>query len=341
MMHEKPGKRLLFVNEASASIGMGHILRSLTLARVMFSRGYSVSGIAIGDGKAVSYATERARREQIDYPILTMNDPETAVAYLSTDQPSLVVVDCAKAAYEIVRACARLGIPVLALDYFVSNLPLPDAVVNLIDHSPATLLGQQPFREGMIYREGPQYAIIRDEFLEARNRRASRTERTSVEKILIAFGGADPSGNTRRALEMIAEWPGAFMVDVIIGPLFKLDAASEGETLPGKCLVRMHVSPRHIGQLFEDTDLVFCGGGGTLLEALCVGIPSIVIAQNPEELRHAASLAEQGACWLSNEVRWELVSHAKNRQACAISAKACVDGQGAARICDVIEQQLQ
>lgn len=340
-MHEKPGKRLLFVNEASASIGMGHILRSLTLARVMFSRGYSVSGIVIGDGKAVSYAAERARREQIDYPILTMNDPETAVAYLSTDQPSLVVVDCAKAAYEIVRACARLGIPVIALDYFVSALPLPAVVINLIDHSPATPLGQRPFRGGMTYLEGPQYAIIRDEFLEARNRRASRTERTSVEKILIAFGGADPSGNTRRALEMIAEWPGAFTVDVIIGPLFKLDAASEGEMLPGKCLVRMHVSPRHIGQLFEDADLVFCGGGGTLLEALCVGTPSIVIAQNPEELRHAASLAEHGACWLSNEVCWELASPAKNRQACSDSAKACVDGQGATRICDVIEQQAQ
>lgn len=260
-MHEKPGKRILFVNEASASIGMGHILRSLTLARVMFSRGYSVSGIAIGDGKAVAYATERARREQVSYPILTMTDPETAVAYISIDQPSLVVVDCAKAGYEIVRACAQLGIPVLALDYFVSNLPLPDAVVNLIDHSPATLLGQQPFREGMIYREGPQYAIIRKEFMEARIRRTLRAERASVEKILIAFGGADPSGNTKRALEMIAQWPGAFVVDMIIGPLFKVDAASEGKTLSGKCVVRTHVSPDNIGQLFEDTDLVFCGGG--------------------------------------------------------------------------------
>jgi spore coat polysaccharide biosynthesis predicted glycosyltransferase SpsG len=79
---------------------------------------------------------------------------------------------------------------------------------------------------------------------------------------------------------MIFEWPGNFMVDIIIGPLFKLEINSLSAALREKCSITCHESPSYIGKLFEDADLVFCGGGGTLLEAICVGVPVVVIAQN-------------------------------------------------------------
>lgn len=340
-MPEKSSYRVVFVNEASASIGMGHILRSLVLARVMYSRGYDISGITIGDAKAVAFANERARREQFKYPIQTKNGSHAAIECILSAPPTVVVVDCSKAGHEIVRACVSSGIPVVALDYFISEQPLPAAVINLIDHNPATLAGQPPLREGVAYFEGPQYAIIRDEFLESRRRRVFRGERASIKNILIAFGGADPSGNTQRALEVVAQWAGKLVVDLIIGPLFTMDIELAAEALCPQCLVRAHRSPSRMGQLFEDADLVFCGGGGTLLEAMCVGVPAIVIAQNDAELRHAASLAERNACWLSSQACWEFVSPIENREERSECAKACVDGLGAVRICDVIEQNVK
>ena len=339
-MSGKSSHKVVFVNEASSLIGMGHILRSQVLARIMYTRGYGISGITIGDEKAVSYAEKRVKRENFEWPIRVVQDLQAAIKCISSDTPCVVVMDCSSASQEVVVACANSGIPVVALDYFISEQPLPAAVVNLIDHNPATLSGHSPTREGVAYYEGPQYAIIRDEFLTARDRRISSGSSTLLKKIVIAFGGADPSGNTKRAMNMLAQWPDEFVVDLIIGPLFTSEIEPMIASVRHKCDINIHTSPSYIGKLFKEADLVFCGGGGTLLEAICVGIPAIVIAQNEAELRHAKSLAQRHACWVSEDIDWKTVSPVENRKKRSEYALACVDGLGAERICDVIEQQL-
>ena len=332
--------RIVFVNEASPLIGMGHILRSQVLARMMYTRGYEISGLTIGDGKAVLYAQERSRDEHFEWRIQTVHNSSVAIEYILHYQPAIVVLDCTSASQDILNACTSSGLTTVALDYFSSDQPLPAAIINLIDHNQATIAGQPPARYGAAYYEGSQYAIIRDDFLLARKRRGIRKTEPSVKNILIAFGGADPAGNSQRALDMIIQWPGEFIVNLIIGPLFT--AAIERWTYFEKdsCVLRTHSSPSHMGTLFEDADLVFCGGGGTLLEALCVGVPAIVIAQNDAELRHARSFAQRGACWLVDETDWEILSRVNNRKIRSESAQACVDGRGAERVCNVIAQQI-
>lgn len=332
--------QITFVNEASSLIGMGHILRSQVLARIMYMRGYASTGITIGDEKAVTYAKECAVREQFEWPIRMAQDFQAAIEYIVRDAPCVIVLDCSRASQDIVRAFTNSGIPVVALDYFISEQPLPAVVINLIDHNPDTLSGHPPIRKDVAYYEGPQYAIIRSEFLAARNNRYFRGERALLKKIVIAFGGADPSGNTKRALNMLAQWPGEFVADLIIGPLFTSEIEPMADSVRYKCEIILHTSPSYIGKLFEEADLVFCGGGGTLLEAICVGIPAIVIAQNEAELRHAKSLVERHACWVSEDIEWEIVSPIENRKRRSKYARACVDGLGAERICNVIEQQL-
>jgi len=340
MLYAHSPHKVLFLNEASSLIGMGHIVRSQVLARIMNSRGYIISGITVGDRKAVLFAEERAKRDKFEWPVRIALDIPHAIESISHDLPSVILMDGSFVSPAIVERCADIGVPTVALDYFISEPPMPAAVINLIDHHPASISGNPPFRQSITYCEGPQYAIIRDEFIAARARRISRGERIEVKKILIAFGGADPSGNSRRAFEMILSWPGEFVVDLIIGPLFTSKIEQSESGLQKKCVIREHKSPDCMGDLFEDADLVFCGGGGTLLEAMCVGVPSIVIAQNDAELRHARSLAKRDACWISGDADWEFMNRIENRQKLSASARECVDGQGAERICDIIEQQL-
>lgn len=339
-MTGRPTYKIAFVNEASSLIGMGHILRSQVLARIMFARGYTISGFTIGDKNAVSYAEEQMKHENFKWSIRVMQDTQAAIDDIVHIPPHLVVIDCSKASRDIVIACKAFGIRILALDYFSYEQPLPDAIINLIDHSAVSLSGQSLIREGLVYHEGPQYAIIRDEFILARNYRISKSELALPKKILIAFGGADPSGNSKRALNILLNWPGEFLVDLIIGPLFKLEVESITASVSHKFKITIHKSPSYISKLFEAADLVFCGGGGTLLEAIYVGIPAIVIAQNESELRHAKSLAQRQACWMLEDVDWEIVSSTDNRNKRSKYSRACVDGLGAERICDVIEQQL-
>ena len=340
VIQDNSNQRVVFVNEASSSIGMGHILRSMELARIMSSRGYNVTGITIGDQKAVSFVQERAKDELFNWSQQTVQNSQSAIDCIKNVSPSVIVVDCSESSLNIVEACMASGIVVVALDYFLTQQPLPAVIINLIDHNSSSLSGQPPPRNGVAYFEGPQYAIIRNEFLESRVNRINREERSLIKNILIAFGGADPSGNTRRALEELAKWPSKFSIDVIVGPLFTLDIESLITKLKFKCKIKTHKSPKNMGKLFENADLVLCGGGGTLLEALCVGIPSIVIAQNEAELRHAKALADCDACWVFNQANWEHVKVSDKRKQMSKIAQTCIDGRGAERICDVIEQQI-
>jgi UDP-2,4-diacetamido-2,4,6-trideoxy-beta-L-altropyranose hydrolase len=339
MMTRTLGYKIAFINEASSLIGMGHILRSQALARGMYARGYSITGVTIGDKKAVSYAKQRTKYENFKWPIQTVQDYQLAIKIIMHIAPSLVVVDCNMSGQHIVVACKKLGIPVLALDYFSSEQPLPDLVINLIDHDADSLSGHPPSRKGSAYYEGPEYAIIRDEFSSAREYRISRMEPVLPKKIVIAFGGADPSGNTKRALNIIAQWPSKFLVDLIIGPLFTFEIKSITSNFEN-CNITIHKSPNYMNKLFELADLVFCGGGGTLLEATYVGVPAIVIAQNAAEQRHANSLSNRRACWISEDIDWETVGSKENRNERSNYSRDCVDGLGSIRICDLIEQQL-
>ena len=339
-MSKKPTQDIVFINEASSLVGMGHILRSQTLAKHLLLREYNVSGITIGEEKAVLYADQLAKHEGFILPTLLTQDVNFTIKNVSHNPPNLVVVDCDKLSQDIVLSCIDCGIKVVALDYFISEQPLPAAVINLIDHNPLVLSGLFPIRNGVDYYQGPEYGIIRNEFLAARERRGFRTESLTIKRIVVTFGGADPAGNTKKALDMIFEWPGNFMVDIIIGPLFELEINSLSAALREKCSIACHESPSYIGKLFEDADLVFCGGGGTLLEAICVGVPVVVIAQNESELMHSRSLAIRGACTLFEDLKWEFINLLKNRIQQSNAAKSCVDGLGYERICDIIEKHL-
>ncbi|MFC1747405.1 glycosyltransferase [Pseudomonadota bacterium] len=331
---------VVFFNEASSVIGMGHILRSQVLARSMHLRGWKIAGVTIGDEKAVTFAQGRCKENGFAWPIELFANANAAIEHIRQYQNVVVVMDCTNYGRELVYTCKQSGLPVLALDYFDASPPLPQAVVSLIDHNPDSVAGNPPAREGVLYKEGPENAIIRDEFVVARLERMGRDEPETLLKVLIAFGGADPSGNTKRAIEIVAAWPGNFDIDVIIGVLFAPEIEAVVNNVQGDNRIRIHVSPSDMGRLFQGADLIFCGGGGTLLEALCVGVPAIVIAQNEAEWRHAQSLANVGVCWLADCVDWNLVSPIANRKEMSKAARARVDGAGAGRICDCIEQLL-
>jgi spore coat polysaccharide biosynthesis predicted glycosyltransferase SpsG len=332
--------RIIFVNEASSRIGMGHILRSLVLVQKMLSLGCEVLGITVGDEKAVAYAQKKAKESGFNWPVFICSEVGVAIREISKNNPHIVVVDCNFLNKDFVLACADLAIPVVALDYFHGSQPLPNAIINLIDHNEDTLIGNPPKRIGSKYLEGPDYGLIRDEFLIARKNTINKIISTSIRNILIAFGGADPMGNTKHALDMINEWPSEFTINLIVGPLFQSEVLKIAEKQSKNNHLKILVTPTNIGELFEKTDLIFCGGGGTLLESMCVGVPAIVFAQNDPEQRHAKSFADRNACFLAEAADWDYISLVENRKKTSLIARECVDGLGAERISNIISEQV-
>jgi UDP-2,4-diacetamido-2,4,6-trideoxy-beta-L-altropyranose hydrolase len=131
---------------------------------------------------------------------------------------------------------------------------------------------------------GPKYALLRDEFPILRK---NVKPRKNFKRILISFGGSDPTNETGKVLSAIKilKTNKQFLeVNVVIGKSDKNKHKIKQlcNSIPN---AKLYESVYNIGKLMCKADLAVGAGGSSTLERLCLGLPSIVsiIATNQEE----------------------------------------------------------
>jgi len=101
---------------------------------------------------------------------------------------------------------------------------------------------------------GSKYAVLRPEFTTGHYE-----VREEAERVMVMFGGTDPSDLTRKAVGALH----GIELDVIVP--------------------EQH---RHVAGAMRLADLLITSGGRTVFEAAAVGVPTLVLAQNVRELSH-------------------------------------------------------
>jgi len=131
---------------------------------------------------------------------------------------------------------------------------------------------------------GPKYALLRDEFPILRK---NVKPRKNFKRILISFGGSDPTNETGKVLSAIKilKTNKQFLeVNVVIGKSDKNKHKIKQlcNSIPN---AKLYESVYNIGKLMCKADLAVGAGGSSTLERLCLGLPPIVsiIATNQEE----------------------------------------------------------
>ncbi|WP_069473702.1 UDP-2,4-diacetamido-2,4,6-trideoxy-beta-L-altropyranose hydrolase [Candidatus Marithrix sp. Canyon 246] len=194
---------------------------------------------------------------------------------------------------------------------------------------------------------GPKYALLRPEFLSARQ--TLRKRDGSIKRILIFLGGSDPTNETTKALDAIKllNYPD-IAVDVVVGASnpHKEQIKQLCASLPNSSY---YCQVSNMAELMVKADLAIGAGGSTNWERCCLGLPSLVItiAENQEELTQ--TLHEQTyLCWLgtkekvSAETIWQNLSDILNEPERVLSfierGKQLVDGNGTKRVSSIIEE---
>jgi spore coat polysaccharide biosynthesis predicted glycosyltransferase SpsG len=143
---------------------------------------------------------------------------------------------------------------------------------------------------------GPDAYVLRDEFrFAARDRDRSRAER-----ILVTFGGTDPSGLTVKVLEAIGpDCPIA--ITVVAGKGYEDFESLESlcQRLAGHGVdIELYRDVALMSDVMSTADIAFSSSGRTLYELAYLCIPTIVLAQNELELKHTFASAENGFLFL-------------------------------------------
>jgi UDP-2,4-diacetamido-2,4,6-trideoxy-beta-L-altropyranose hydrolase len=127
--------------------------------------------------------------------------------------------------------------------------------------------------------KGHKYALVNPDF--AFDAAPSVTVATA-KRLLISYGGSDPTGETHKTLEAARAWKLSAHadrrigpIDVVVGPA-NAAAAAIGRDASGIPDVTVHHAPPGLATLLRRADLFLTAGGQSLVEALALRTPCLV-----------------------------------------------------------------
>jgi len=265
--------------DASITIGSGHVMRCLTIAKELQKKGCQVQFFMKElSGNLIEYVMEQGFR----------NVQEMQVA-------DLCIIDH----YEIDREWENTIRP------FVRKIMVIDDLANRV-HDCDLLLDQNVVpcyetRYDMLVPNhcvellGPKYLIMRPEFIHAR---LQLTERCSseVKRLLLFMGGTDPTSETLKVLQALEQASTNFeQIDVVVGNgnLHKEDI----EIICRKKGYLYHCQIDYMAKLMTKADFSIGAGGSTTWERCYVGLPSSSTIVSDNQRISTETATTLGAVW--------------------------------------------
>ncbi|MBL69339.1 MAG: UDP-2,4-diacetamido-2,4,6-trideoxy-beta-L-altropyranose hydrolase [Verrucomicrobiales bacterium] len=289
--------KVIFRADASIHIGSGHVMRCLTLAEQLRKNGAVVIFIC---RRHLGNLNDVIKGHEFKLIELVLSE-ETNIGVLhdsKDDYSKWLGVSEEQDARETIQAMGNSQFDWMVVDHYsigerweklispyVQNIMVIDDLANR-NHDCDILLDQNWF-ENMEDRYsylvsksckrllGPEYALLRSEFLEARRRREPRSG--GVERIFVFFGGVDPYNLTGMALKVLSESDLAHLtVDVVIGQSnIHRDEVQEMVQARENC--ELHVQVNNISSKMARADLGIGSVGVNTWERACLGLPAITI----------------------------------------------------------------
>ena len=277
-----PRPRICVITDGGQQMGMGHVQQSTTLAKALR---------AVADVFFVTRSDEQvvAAIREAGFEVSALADDARIFAFLQADPPDVVLFDKIDVGVDLARQI-RAGLPSRLVIF--TNLTAANAHAHMVVLQRAADLGTDPERRfrneaftdpasGTRHFYGPRYWVLRPEFHAYRQR--GKTPRRPPRRILLAFGGSDPTNLTSVVLDRLLGSEAGYAIDAILGRHFAHQDAVEdvlAQHPTRRQAVRLHRNVSNVAELMYAADLAITAAGMSMFEALCVGTPVIVIPQD-------------------------------------------------------------
>ena len=309
---------IVFRADSSPQIGTGHIMRCLTLANQLKFKGYRCTFVC---RELPEYLSDLILRQCHSLVLL----PRSKTVFV---QPRNSAYDAyahwlGVPWYEDVvqtkEVISALKPDWLVVDHYaldskwesqfstcVGNIMVIDDLANR-PHECNLLLDQNLGRTKFDYENflphsckrliGPKFAVLRPEFPALREKSLERRKNPELKRILISMGGVDRANVTGQVLEAIAKSSllSSTTLDIVLGP-----AAPHLKQIC-QWVTRMRVEATvgvgvsNMSERMSLADVSIGASGGTSWERCCLGVPSLVVALEKNQVLSAAALESAGA----------------------------------------------
>lgn len=337
--------------DASPAIGIGHLMRCLTLADAARASGGNVSFLTAPLPDAWGATVRQRGHALVEAPVNVDSggaaDIRWASGHLARESPQWLVVDHYRIGADWESAVAPPGCRVMVIDDLADRRHACDVLLdqNLIPEQHARHHALVPAGCRLLF--GPRYALLRPEYAERRT--AVARESREIRRVLVFFGGSDPARLTERALGALTDPAcAAWHVDVVCGADPDRRAAIETlARLRGRTTVW---GPRdHLADLMAGADVSLGAGGSTTWERMCLGVTSLVVTVADNQVPLAAALAQDNLIVLlgpeervtQEDMRRALLSLAAGQGWPDVPrAMSLSDGRGVQRVMAVLQSDV-
>ena len=232
--------------DGNSEIGLGHVIRCLALAEMLKEEFCCIFATRF----LTDYITMEAHKVCDDIIKLPESDDhfDAFLSHLSGDE--IVVLDNYFFTTDYQRAVKSKGCKLVCIDDMHDKHFVADVVINHAGGVKKEDYSTEPYTLSYL---GPEYAIIRQEFLERKNNKDSSS-------ILICFGGVDIHNATLEVLNLLEEKQFPHHCHVVIGDAFLHQQTLNNfiETSQLKTKVHKNLSAQAMANLMSECGSAIC-----------------------------------------------------------------------------------
>lgn len=344
--------------DGGQSIGMGHIMRCLSLANEFRSNGcivYFISKYEEGIKKIISdhfeviplSCTKSSLVNGFYYGDETelVNEAKDIIEIIKTYNIDLLFIDSYNVSEDYLMSI-KSNVKKLAYIDDINKFIYPaDILIN--GNISAEYMNYKKYCKDEIMLLGSKYNFIRNEFKDLPERKIKK----EVEEVMITTGGSDPHNMTIKLLDIFCndDVLKSLTYNVVIGSGF-INNKEIREFANQYENIVIYENPNKISEIMLKSDIAISSGGSTLYELCACGIPTLafIYADNQkfiveemtklEYIKNIGWYDSLGKSYVISNVK-DLIFNYKKRLEMFDLGKKLVDGKGTKRIFDEITKE--
>lgn len=353
MQKEEKGFRVLFRVDASAAIGVGHIMRCISLAKALGKEGmecsFATRPLSVHMGRLLREAgieheelpTESAGGEE--------GDAADCVRAFSARAWDLVILDHYGLGLRWQRAFRAHGRLFLAIDDIGTRDFDTDILLDQNLSSDNWAAYDSRVSKETVRLLGPRFALLREEFRSLRERERAFPEAPPY-SALVFYGGSDLAGCTMQAIHALESVEAVAQVAVVVGSS-NPRAGEIKDFCSSRPRFQFHMDVGDMARLVCGADVAFGAGGSSIWERACLGIPSLVTILADNQAGVATAAEKAGLLAVAGEAERLDVNQLRQKAEAFLNGGAlllqqrmqgmrAVDGLGAARMAAYLKARL-
>lgn len=328
--------------DADSQSGFGHIVRCLLLAKFLRQK---FRAKIIFFTKTPSLADEKIKKEGFVVKNLPSQIKEGVrtrelLSLLTHNNIGRLIIDIPRPlSATALHTLKKSGKLIILLDDVGPARNNVDLCINAIDHL--------PYKPGVSnqknYVEGPQFMIIKPEYVRCRKMRP----KSNARRILITFGGGDFNDLTGWTLKALTPLANSLELACLIGPGYKYKKRLQTFIANQNIQVEILSWPSKPIQLFKKFDMAITHFGIGVYELASMGLPTVLIQPSKYHSAVADVFAKRGSTINlgyykkldKNRVVRKIVAMLRNvekRNTFSKIGRTILDGQGLERTAKLI-----